>query len=200
MQCDSSSCCASLLSALMLFKFNVAEEDTGYIQFLPFYKALDNGDWEVAMNFLEKHPAALTASLSADGDTALHIAVLAGHDYIVEELVNLLDAKDLALTNKNSATALNYAALGGITSIAMSLVSKNRELLRVPNQNGQIPVVVASLYGHKDVARYLYAEGPLEDLDPEKGKNGAMLLTTCIIDELYGTKELLTNFLYCWSI
>ncbi|KAJ8769213.1 hypothetical protein K2173_000988 [Erythroxylum novogranatense] len=160
-------------------------KDNEYSHNLPLYRAIYNGDWEATMKFLKDHEDALTASLSTDGDTALHVAVLAGHVEIVEDLVNMLEAEDLTITNINSATALNYAAIGGIVRIAEVLVKKNKDLLCIPNQNGLIPVVVASLYGQKDMVRYLYAESPKEELSPERGKNGAMLLTTCIIDEQY---------------
>lgn len=161
-------------------------KDTEYIQYLPLYRAIDSGDLEGTKDFLEDHPEALNASLSADGDTALHIAVLAGRVKVVEELVKRIEGKDLAIKNKAGATALNFAATGGITKIAEYLVTKNPELLSITNQFGIIPVVVASLYGHKEMVRYLYSETPLEELDPGRSRNGAMLLTTCIIDELYG--------------
>lgn len=142
------------------------------------------------MKFLEEHPDGLTARISADGDTALHVAVLAGHTEIVEELVGRLEQGELGIQNGNNATALNYAAIGGITRIAEELVGKNRGLLTVPNQNGQIPVVVASLYGHKDMVRYLYSVSPKEELSSAtNNKNGVMLLTTCIMDELYGIRR-----------
>ncbi|XP_020539332.1 uncharacterized protein LOC105645175 isoform X2 [Jatropha curcas] len=160
-------------------------KDREYLQNLALYKAVDNGDWEAAENFLEQHPNAVTASLSADDDTALHVAVLAGHVDIVRELIKRLSPEDLAIKNKTNATALNYAAIGGITKIAEDLVEKQKDLLTIPNQNDQIPVVVASLYGHKEMVRYLYNESPKEELSPQKGKNGVMLLTACIIDELY---------------
>ncbi|KAJ6419264.1 hypothetical protein OIU84_029388 [Salix udensis] len=161
-------------------------KDMAYIQYLPLYKAVDIGDLEATLKFLEEHPDGLTASISADGDTALHAAVLAGHIEIVVELLKQLEAGDLGIKNRNNATALNYAAIGGITRIAKDLVSKNEGLLIVPNQNGLIPVVVASLYGHKNMARYLYSVSPKEELSPDtNNKNGVMLLTTCIIDELY---------------
>ncbi|KAB5556387.1 hypothetical protein DKX38_007296 [Salix brachista] len=161
-------------------------KDTEYIQYLPLYKAVDNGDLEATMKFLEEYPDGLTASISADGDTALHVAVLAGHTEIVEELVGRLEQGELGIPNGNNATALNYAAIGGITRIAEELVAKNRGLLTVPNQNGQIPVVVASLHGHKDMVRYLYSVSPKEELSSAtNNKNGVMLLTTCIMDELY---------------
>ncbi|CAK7355022.1 unnamed protein product [Dovyalis caffra] len=160
--------------------------DMGYIQYLPLYRAVDNGDLDATMKFLEEQPDRLTASISEDGDTALHIAVLAGHVEIVVELVNRLGADQLGIKNRKNATALNYAAIGGITRIAEDLVKKNPGLLKVPNQNDQIPVVVASIYGHKEMVRYLYSKSKKEELSPAANKkNVVMLLTTCIIDELY---------------
>ncbi|KAH9717700.1 ANK REP REGION domain-containing protein [Citrus sinensis] len=160
-------------------------KDTDYIHNLTLYRAVDSGDLETTKSFLDLHPDALTASLSSDGDTALHIAVLAGRVKVVEELVKRIDKKDLAIKNKNGATALNFAATGGVTKIAEYLVRKSRELLTIPNQHGNIPVVIASLYGHDDMVRYLYRETPIAELDPDKGTNGAMLLTSCIIDDIF---------------
>ncbi|KAH9717701.1 ANK REP REGION domain-containing protein [Citrus sinensis] len=163
----------------------VEAKDTDYIHNLTLYRAVDSGDLETTKSFLDLHPDALTASLSSDGDTALHIAVLAGRVKVVEELVKRIDKKDLAIKNKNGATALNFAATGGVTKIAEYLVRKSRELLTIPNQHGNIPVVIASLYGHDDMVRYLYRETPIAELDPDKGTNGAMLLTSCIIDDIF---------------
>ncbi|XP_031286856.1 uncharacterized protein LOC116145543 [Pistacia vera] len=160
-------------------------KDTEYIQNLHLYRAADTGDLEATKSFLDLNPSALTASLSADGDTALHIAVLAGRVKVVEELVKRINAEDLGIKNKSGATALNFAATGGITKIADYLVKKNPGLLRIPNQHGYIPVVVASLYGHRDMVRYLYYETPMEELNPDNSKNGVMLLTTSVVDDLY---------------
>ncbi|CAI0554966.1 unnamed protein product [Linum tenue] len=174
-----------------------AGQDEDYIRNLPLYRALDSGDWETTKRLLHRHPdgpvPAATASLSPDGDTALHVAVLAGHEGIVERLATeVLPKEALMMKNKSSATALNYAAIGGVTGIADCLVRKAPELLRVPNQNGHIPVVVASLYGHREMVRYLYHASPKDDLVGHGGSkiNGAMLLTTCIVDGLYGFKRL----------
>ncbi|CAI0554841.1 unnamed protein product [Linum tenue] len=179
-----------------------AGQDEDYIRNLPLYRALDSGDWETTKRLLNRHPdgpvPAATASLSPDGDTALHVAVLAGHEGIVERLATeVLPKGALMMKNKSSATALNYAAIGGVTGIADCLVRKAPELLRVPNQNGHIPVVVASLYGHREMVRYLYHASPKDDLVGHGGSkiNGAMLLTTCIVDGLY---DIALDLLHCY--
>ncbi|XVF14931.1 hypothetical protein REPUB_Repub09cG0103600 [Reevesia pubescens] len=156
-----------------------------FIQYLPFYKAVDSGDLEGTKKFLDQHQDSLSSSLSADGDTALHIAVLAGHVDIVEELVGRMSAEQIAVKQKSGSTALNFAAIGGVPEIAELLVEKNRELLKIPNDHDQIPVVVAALYGHRDLVQYLYLETPMEELDPTSKNHGAILLTACIIDEFY---------------
>ncbi|XP_038693140.1 ankyrin repeat-containing protein At5g02620-like isoform X2 [Tripterygium wilfordii] len=160
-------------------------EDTEYIRNLPILRAIDKGDLETAKNLLDKNPGALIANLTSDEDKALHVAVLAGNVDIVEELVNRLSRIDLQVKNKKDSTALNYAAMGGIKAIAEHLIRKNRNLITIPNGNGQIPVVVASLYSHKDMVWYLYENTPKEELSPEKGPNGAMLLTTCVMGDLF---------------
>ncbi|CAI0554971.1 unnamed protein product, partial [Linum tenue] len=155
---------------------------------LPLYRALDSGDWETTKRLLHRHPdgpvPAATASLSPDGDTALHVAVLAGHEGIVERLATeVLPKEALMMKNKSSATALNYAAIGGVTGIADCLVRKAPELLRVPNQNGHIPVVVASLYGHREMVRYLYHASPKDDLVGHGGsKINDKPIHTCVAD------------------
>ena len=150
---------------------------------------MDSGDLEATKKFLDEHADALSASLSGDGDTALHIAVLAGHVDIVEELVGRMSAQEIAVKQKLGSTALNFAAIGGIAEIAELLVKKNRDLLKIPNDHDQIPLVVAALYGHRDLVQYLYLETPIEELHPTSKNHGAIFLTACIIDEFYGTKE-----------
>ncbi|XVF58744.1 hypothetical protein PTKIN_Ptkin07bG0091300 [Pterospermum kingtungense] len=153
-------------------------------RYLALYKAVDSGDLEATKKFLDQHEGALSVSLSADGDTALHIAVLAGHVDIVEELVGRMSAKEVAIKQKYGSTTLNFAAIGGVIEIAELLVKKNRELLKITNDHDQIPLVVATLYGHRELVQYLYIETPIEELAPTKN-HGSILLTTCIMDEFY---------------
>ncbi|CAN1345073.1 Ankyrin repeat-containing protein NPR4, partial [Linum perenne] len=109
---------------------------------------------------LNLHTTAATASLSPDGDTPLHVAVLAGHVEIVEGLIaGILPAEALLIKNRSGATALNYAAIGGVMRITECLVRRAPELVRVPNLNGHIPVVVAALYGQEKIFSLIYKMG-----------------------------------------
>ncbi|KAI8540666.1 hypothetical protein RHMOL_Rhmol08G0004200 [Rhododendron molle] len=146
----------------------------------------EEGDWECVKDYLEQHSDALTTQISLTGDTALHIAVLGGHVKIVEELVHMISAKDLALPNRTGETALSLAAAGGITEVAKPLVRKNHDLLGMKNHyNGNIPVVVAAQFGHVNMVHNLYWVTQEKDLDPETTNQGAKLLTTCIIAQIY---------------
>ncbi|CAE5967753.1 unnamed protein product [Arabidopsis arenosa] len=176
-----------------------AELQQGEIQqenstYLVLFKNIDSGNLEATKEFLDRNPEALTASLTSNGDTPIHKAVLSGHIKIVEEIIRRIHdpEQELKIKNDNGYTALTYAATGGIVRIAECLVNKCPGLVSVRNAKEHIPMVVASLYGHKHLVQYLYNHTPLSDLDPgddsdeHKGKNGAMLVTNCIVDGLYG--------------
>ncbi|CAG7877172.1 unnamed protein product [Brassica rapa] len=161
---------------------------------LVLFKHIDSGNLEATKDFLDRNPEALTASLTSNGDRPIHKAVLSGHIKIVEEIVKRIHdpVQELVIKNDDGYTALAYAATGGIVRIAECLVKKCPRLVSVRNAKEHIPIVLASLYGHKDLVRYLYSHTLLSDLDPcdeldeHKGKNGAMLVTNCIVDGLYG--------------
>ncbi|AEE76130.1 Ankyrin repeat family protein [Arabidopsis thaliana] len=173
-----------------LQKDEIRQENSTY---LVLFKNIDSGELEATKDFLDRNPEALTAILTSNGDTPIHKAVLSGHIKIVEEIIRRIHDPEqvLKIKNDNGYTALTYAATGGIVRIAECLVNKCPGLVSVRNAKEHIPIVVASLYGHKHLVQYLYSHTPLSDLDPcddsdeHKGKNGAMLVTNCIVDGLY---------------
>ncbi|CAL5352463.1 unnamed protein product [Camellia sinensis] len=140
-------------------------EDEMYLMIL--FKLAHKGDWGQIKHFLELHPDALNAQISSYGETALHIAALAGNVKIVEELVNMTSVEDLTLRTDYGETALSLAVKGGITSVAKPLVRKNHDLLGIKNIDDAIPVVVAAQFGHTDMVHFLYYMTEEEDLDPE---------------------------------
>ncbi|CAL5423857.1 unnamed protein product [Camellia sinensis] len=140
-------------------------EDEMYLMIL--FKLVHKGDWGQIKHFLELYPDALNAQISLYGETALHIAALAGHVKIVEELVNMTSVEDLTLRSDYGETALSLAAACGITSVAKPLVRKNHDLLGIKNIDDVIPVVVAAQFGHTDMVHFLYCRTQEEDLDPE---------------------------------
>ncbi|KAK3040680.1 hypothetical protein RJ639_028376 [Escallonia herrerae] len=133
--------------------------------YVPLYQAALKGDWEEAKLFITKNPQALTARISKGRETALHIAAGAKQIKFVEELVKVMDAKDLALKNKYDNTALCFAAASGITTIAEVMVKKNRRLPAVRGSAGVTPLHMAALLGHRDMVCFLYLV--TEDLTEE---------------------------------
>ncbi|XP_073057473.1 uncharacterized protein [Primulina eburnea] len=100
---------------------------------------------------------------------------------------------DLILDNEYGATALSLAAICGETKLAKAIVKKNRDLLTIENQHedGHLPVIVAALYGQKNMIRYLYRETPKQSLKPENGDNGVLLLNSLITAESFDVASML---------
>lgn len=147
---------------------------------------MDDGDWVTTKAFLDHDPDAVRASISPTNETALHVAILAGHAHIVKELVKLMTPKDLELRSGLGETALTTAAISGVTKMAKAIVEQYPSAVCVGNEHGQIPVIVASFYDQKDMVRYLYSVTPIEELSPEKGTNGATLLNFLVSANIYG--------------
>ncbi|KAA8535844.1 hypothetical protein F0562_030836 [Nyssa sinensis] len=164
----------------LFFWFNLAG-----VTYDLLWKTIVKGEWKGVRKIIEHHPDARTACITPYGETALHIAASCGHVEIVKELAKLLPPQDLATKSLNDVTALSWAAIGGFTKIAEFLVRKNPQLLSIPCDPGYIPVVMASMAGHKDTVRFLYYKTRLDDLLQDRSKNGAALFFNCITGEIY---------------
>nr|DAD22616.1 TPA_asm: hypothetical protein HUJ06_024079 [Nelumbo nucifera] len=164
-------------------KDNLREDNVSY---LPLYKAVDDGDWESAKRFLDDHPDAVRARITATGTTALLVASMNGNVVMVEKLLQLMSAEDMELKDIYGNTALSRAAMGGITKIVEAMVNANRRLVCLRNNFDCIPVVMAAIYGRKDTVRFLYSVTPDVEFNPQiSNNNGAILLTEAIRAEIY---------------
>jgi hypothetical protein len=147
---------------------------------------VESGDWYEAKKIIYKNPEAV-CSISSSGRTALHIAVIAGHEAIVEELVRLMPKQALEVRDVGGYTALALAAnLTGITKMTKCMVRLNENLVSIKAMDGSIPIVLASGNGHKEMTRYLYTVTPSHILYQDNGRNGALLLSQCISNEIFG--------------
>jgi ankyrin repeat protein len=147
---------------------------------------VQSGDWIAVEEFLKRQPEATASKITNLGETTLHLAVEAGHEDIVEKLVDLMSEEDLAIPNIVGTTALAYAINAGSYRMAACMLRKNNNLLRIRNAIKEIPVNHAIIKGHIELARYLYSLTPLEDLMPEKGVDGATLCTEAIYNRSLG--------------
>ncbi|XP_052194951.1 uncharacterized protein LOC127803011 [Diospyros lotus] len=98
-------------------------------------------------------------------ENAIQVAVVAEQEKIVSELLDReIDLELLKEENDYGETTLTLAAAKGRMRIVKMLVNKYDDLADVKNGQGQLPVIVAALYGHKDIVRYLYEWTLLENL------------------------------------
>lgn len=171
-------------------------ENNDYFQYNRLFKAVESGDWVATKRFLDDRPQALTAKITDDGRTALHVAAAAGHVHVVEGLVQFMSESDLEIQDNHGGTALFAAAASGITQIASFMVRKNRGLLTIACSKDLIPVVVAANRNHFDMVRYLYHVTPLESLVAENEKRGATIVVNCINAQEFGMKFLIVTMSY----
>ncbi|XP_027075247.1 uncharacterized protein [Coffea arabica] len=165
----------------------VEEEGPKDLRYRPLYIAIATGDFDGTKSLLDQDPGAVRAIISSHRGTALQFAILNGHMKIAKELLRRMQPADLNMANDNGCTALTFAAIRGVTKLAKTIVEKNDGLLIKENDglDGQLPVIVAALYGQKHMVDYLYSVTPRELFRPEEGKNGATLLNSLITAEMY---------------
>ncbi|XP_012452008.1 ankyrin repeat-containing protein At5g02620 isoform X1 [Gossypium raimondii] len=135
--------------------------------YAPLHQAAMKGDWGKAKEFLNIHPGAANVRITNRLETALHIAVRAGHIGFVEEVVKLMSVSDLERRDKSSNTALFVAAASGITRIAEVMVKKNKLLPGLRGNKGVTPLCIAAQKGHRDMVWYLYNVTAAEYLNQE---------------------------------
>ncbi|XP_042957902.1 uncharacterized protein LOC122293403 [Carya illinoinensis] len=137
------------------------EIDNSYLQYADLYKAVLRGNLPATKEFLDSQPEAVRKAITDKGETALHIAVTAGHAHIVKELVDQHHQDD---QDGDGCRA-----------------RMTKEDLGIEDGDGCTALMKALEYGRSELARYLYTRTPLKDLMPaEKDKKGAMLLTRAI--------------------
>ncbi|MBA0839606.1 hypothetical protein Goarm_005313 [Gossypium armourianum] len=156
--------------------------------YAPLHQAAMKGDWGKAKEFLNIHPGAANVRITNRLETALHIAVRAGHIGFVEEVVKLMSVSDLERRDKSSNTALFVAAASGITRIAEVMVKKNKLLPGLRGNKGVTPLCIAAQKGHRDMVWYLYNVTAAEYLNQE---DYIGLLIATITTDLFADQILL---------
>ena len=86
----------------------------------------------------------MRATIPFTGKNALHVAITAGHESIVEELVELMTEQDLEMKNSDGsmvlATAIHEMAS---MAIAKCFIRKNKKLLSISQEGFGLPVIDA---------------------------------------------------------
>ena len=154
------------------------DHNDGFQRYRPFFNAVRDNDWNAAKTFLDQHPDALRATIAFSGKNALHVAITAGHESIVEELVELMTEQDLEMKNSYGSTVLSTAIKETASvAIAKCLIGKNKKLLSISNERHDLPVIEAVRLNQQEMARYIYSVTPEEDLlSRENGTQGSNLI------------------------
>ncbi|XP_052197243.1 uncharacterized protein LOC127804422 [Diospyros lotus] len=122
-----------------------------------FYDAVRSGKLDEVKKMLNNNKTLLNYRFTMVEGNAVQVAVVAGHEEIVSALLDQdIDPTLLKKRNDYGETALTLAAAGGKLRIVEKLVDKNDDLVDVRNSQGYLPVVVAALYGHRDIVHYLF--------------------------------------------
>ncbi|KAL5567521.1 hypothetical protein UlMin_024096 [Ulmus minor] len=152
-----------------------------------FFNNVGKGNWIATLEFIMLHPEAVRVTSPAFNRTALQVAVTFGHLHIVEELVNLMTPQDLEIKeNVNKRTAFHLAVEKGNISMAKCMVEKNHNLLSILASGDRIPIVIAILYGQKQMARYLYPLTVQQGvLFSDNRMHGADLMIQCIKNRMF---------------
>ncbi|ONI01302.1 hypothetical protein PRUPE_6G131600 [Prunus persica] len=168
--------------SLHLLEENNGEAREKYLGLcVPLHKAALRGDWKTAKSILSKDEKLLTASITKGWETALHIAAGAKHVHFVKELVQMMDAEDLALQDNKQNTALSFAAAAGTVEIAEIMIKKNISLPTIRGGEGMTPIYMAALLGQSEMAEYLYPR--THEIFDERDRNA--LFFTCVDTGLY---------------
>ncbi|PWA47378.1 ankyrin repeat-containing domain, PGG domain protein [Artemisia annua] len=159
---------------------------------VPLYEASIKCDWKAAKAVIDKYPKMelVRYSITKNGETALHVAASAKVpkkvEGFVENLVKLMTKEDLALENENYNTALYLAATAGNVKAIKIMVEKNRALLTIPGAGGtMMPLYVAVLFGHYEVAKYLFDNSNGLRDDGWTDTNRGWLLEKCVENDMF---------------
>ncbi|XP_020216016.1 uncharacterized protein LOC109799797 isoform X1 [Cajanus cajan] len=163
----------------------------------PLHRYVESGEWDYARSIINNDAKAIY-STSSMGRSVLHVAVIAGHERIVEKLVKLGKDKLVKMQDNFDYTALALAAdLTGNVDVAKCMVEKRggqgQELLVMKTKRGEIPVLLSAAKGHKQMTRYLYQQmthylyctTQLHAFNHENSHYGVLLLTRCITAEIF---------------
>ncbi|KAK3220223.1 hypothetical protein Dsin_014193 [Dipteronia sinensis] len=127
---------------------------------LKYYRSLHNaakrGDWESAKSFIEKDPNALTARITVESRTVLHVAALCDQWEFILKLLELVSSPEsIAVQDKDGRTVLHYVALGGSLKTAKALVKKNVGLPQISDNKRDTPLLHSIWSESKELVWYL---------------------------------------------
>nr|GEV45276.1 hypothetical protein [Tanacetum cinerariifolium] len=122
------------------------------------------GDWKAAKDIFDKNKELIRYGINGNNETTLHVAVSRRKTMFVENLMTLMEEKDLELQDNNSYTALCIAVTAGDVQMATILVRKNKALRDIPTIQGMMPIQMAASFGKQDMTKLLYDSQNMRDV------------------------------------
>ncbi|XP_052197027.1 uncharacterized protein LOC127804244 [Diospyros lotus] len=122
-----------------------------------FYKAVRGGQLYLVKMLLEYDKTLLGTKFTKFEENALQVAVVSGQEKIFSKLMEE-DGSNNIVKEKNmyGETILTLAAAQGNIKIVKRLVGTCDELADIPNDNGDLPITVAALFGNKEIVYFLF--------------------------------------------
>ncbi|KAJ9546515.1 hypothetical protein OSB04_019058 [Centaurea solstitialis] len=164
---------------------------------VPLYEASIKGHWEAAKVILDRQPGLVRFAITEYYETPLHIAASSestrSMEEFVENLVNLMEKKDLELQNKNYNTALSLAAMAGSVKLAKIMVKKNKDVLEIPGSQGMMPLHMAALSAKHDMVKYLYDNSHKMSSHFWTNENRGLVLLKCVEADLFDVALKIVN-------
>ncbi|PWA39837.1 Ankyrin repeat-containing protein [Artemisia annua] len=166
------------------------EENKDYLKFgVPLYEASLKGDWETAKLIFDKRPELVSAGLSRQLGTALHVAATAEETnssiQFVRNLVNMMKPEELELLNQSSNTAFWIASATGNVEMAKIMMGKNCNLQNIPGVKNLLPLTISALKGKYRTVKYLYDLSQKMTGDPWTDEGRALVLENCVERDLF---------------
>ncbi|TXG68604.1 hypothetical protein EZV62_003539 [Acer yangbiense] len=117
--------------------------------------AATKGDWKSAQSIIKSDPNALTARITPDSQTALHVAAIFCRWEFILKLLEDLKPELIEVRDTRGDTILHQVAGGGSLKTAKALIQKNARLLQMYNHRRHLPLHYSIWSGSKELVWYL---------------------------------------------
>ena len=149
--------------------------------------AISEGRYQDALDYIPLMHRKALLEPDVNGQTALHWAVIEGHQGICQTLLEKIgDEVITLLTKQNKKTVLHFAALYGNQDCAELLIEKVPSLVDIPDSNGQLPMHVAFVKNDLKLFQTLYNQTNLDKITlPLTSKQQHTILHEAVIRANY---------------
>ncbi|KAI9119137.1 hypothetical protein K1719_009812 [Acacia pycnantha] len=133
---------------------------------LSLYHSTQQGDWKEALTTFKNNPGIHGMPINRSRDTLLHVALNDYKDDWAEEIVDEIKKNQswsvLGTQNDRGETPLHCAAAIGSLKMCVAIAEAHggdNKLSEARNKQGETPLFLAALHGHKDAFLFLHHFG-----------------------------------------